>query len=64
MPVMPAVLGEGAQGGLPSQEPCTASFTHKEHLSKSEIDQDSDNFIFYIILCPPSQNDILAVQGN
>lgn len=59
---MPGGLGEGVRG-LPSRELRAAASTHGNTYlnltwTKTAI------LHFYIIIFPPSQNDIVAVQGN
>lgn len=48
---------------LHSWKLCTASFTHKNICLNMKLTKTLILY-FYIILCPPSQNDILAVGGN
>lgn len=61
-PIMPGGLGEGVRG-LPSRDLRAAASTHGNTYlnltwTKTAI------LHFYIIIFPPSQNDIVAVQGN
>lgn len=60
---VPRVPGEVGQGTLiPGNSACSPSLTRNIYLNLKLT--ETLILIFYLMLCPPSQNDILAIQGN
>lgn len=60
VPRVPGVVGQGTL--IPEDFACSPSPTRNIYLNLKST--ETLILIFYLMLCPPSQNDILAIQGN